>query len=59
MIVYTNGENRGSGGRGRRFLWEAGEIIMSTGLSLFVREVIESMLSSIDVEAIVEEELME
>jgi hypothetical protein len=59
MIVYSNGKQQAKEGRGRRFLWEAGEIIFSTGLSLVVREVIESMLSSIDVEAIVEEELVE
>lgn len=59
MIVHTNEEERQSGGGGRGFLWEAGEVIFTTGLSLFAREVIESMLASVDVEGIVEEEFEE
>ncbi|MEF8939916.1 MAG: hypothetical protein V5A22_08715 [Salinivenus sp.] len=55
LVVYTaNGNRRGRGGG---FLREAGEIIFSTGLSLFAREAIDSMLDSLDVEAIVEDQL--
>ncbi len=56
LVVYTaNGDRRRGGGGG--FLREAGEIIFSTGLSLFAREAIDSMLDSLDVEAIVDDQL--
>lgn len=55
LVVYTANGNRRRGGGG--FLREAGEIIFSTGLSLFAREAIDSMLDSLDVEAMVEDQL--
>ena len=55
LVVYTANGNRRR--RGGGFLREAGEIIFSTGLSLFAREAIASMLDSLDVEAIVEDQL--
>lgn len=56
LVVYTaNGDRRQGGGGG--FFREAGEIIFSTGLSLFAREAIDSMLDSLDVEAMVEDQL--
>ena len=59
LVVYTRQKERQRTGGTRWFLWEAGEIIFSTGLSLLVREVVESMLSSLDVEELVEEEFTE
>lgn len=55
LVVYTANGNRRR--RGGGFLREAGEIIFSTGLSLFAREAIASMLDSLDVEGIVEDQL--
>lgn len=55
LVVYTANGNRRR--REGGFLREAGEIIFSTGLSLFAREAIDSMLDSLDVEAIVEDQL--
>lgn len=55
LVVYTANDNRRR--RGGGYLREAGEIIFSTGLSLFAREAIASMLDSLDVEGIVEDQL--
>lgn len=61
LVVYNrhreNGANRG--GWGRNLLREGAEILFSTGLSLLAREAIEAVLATLDVEAIVEEELSE
>lgn len=56
MVVYTQ-ETAGRRGRGRRLLGEAAEIIFSTGLSLLAREAIDSLLDTVDVDALVEEQL--
>jgi hypothetical protein len=57
LVVYDGGApdpaRRSEGG----LLREAGQIIFSTGLSLVARQVIESLLSSFDVEQLIEEEL--
>ena len=56
LVVYTaNGSRRHRGGGG--FLREAGGILFRTGLSLFAREAVASMLESLDVAAIVEDQL--
>lgn len=56
LVVYTaNGDQRHEDEGG--FLWEAAGIVFSTGLSLFARETINSMLDSLDVEGIVEDQL--
>lgn len=60
LVVYSGDAGRGSDGSGERSLVREGaEIIFSTGLSLLAREVIESILASVDVEEFVEEELLE
>jgi len=57
LVVYTaQGEGRRAG-RGGGLLREAAEIVFSTGLSLFAREAIDSMLDSFDVDALVDEQL--
>jgi hypothetical protein len=43
----------------RTLIRQGAGILFSTGLSLLAREVIESVLANFDVEAIVEEELLE
>lgn len=56
LVVYTaNGDQRHEDDGG--FLREAAGIVFSTGLSLFARETITSMLDSLDVEGIVEDQL--
>ena len=53
LVVYSRrGSSRGGG-----FVREAGEIIFSTALSLFAREMIESVLDSFDLDAVVDEQL--
>lgn len=61
LVVHDRQETRsdGGGGWGRRALQEGAEIIFSTGLSLLAREVIESLLASLDVETLIEDELSE
>jgi hypothetical protein len=62
LVVYDQKGRRTEsrqGGWGRRVLQEGAEIIFSTGLSLLAREVIESLLASIDVETLIEDELSE
>lgn len=61
LVVYSrsDGETSGTSGNEWSFLREGAEIIFSTGLSLLAREVIESMLASVDVEEIVEEAIPE
>jgi len=57
LVVYDGEET----GRARRsdggLLREAGQILFSTGLSLLAREVIQSLLASLDVGELIEEEL--
>ncbi|MFB6248615.1 MAG: hypothetical protein ABEL97_08610 [Salinibacter sp.] len=55
LVVYSSDGDRQRGGGG--WLREAGGIVFSTGLSLFAREAISSMLDSLDVEAVVEDQL--
>jgi len=58
MVVYTErGAGRRGRGRGRRMLGEAAEIIFSTGLSLLSREAIGSLLDTLDVEGLVDEQM--
>ena len=61
LVVYTRkgGREQRSTGWGRGLLQEGAEIIFSTGLSLLAREVIESLLDSLDVEDIVDEQVMD
>jgi hypothetical protein len=61
LVVYSREKGQGdqSQGAGRSLLREGAEIIFSTGLSLLAREVMESILATVDVEALVEEELSE
>ena len=63
LVVYNR--RRGGAGSRTRSGWvrnlfqEGAGILFSTGLSLLAREVIETLLANLDVEAIVEEELPE
>jgi hypothetical protein len=57
LVVYTAHEERPGGGEGGGFLREAAEIVFSTGLSLLAREALDTMLDSLDLEAVVEEQL--
>lgn len=61
LVVYPRkgGQGDGQSGWGRHLLQESAEIIFSTGVSLLAREVIESLLSNLDVDKIVEEELLD
>ena len=61
LVVYSQDEEQPSrrSGEERSLLRKGAGIIFSTGLSLLAREVIESLLANLDVEAIVEEELSE
>jgi len=61
LVVYSRkGEHgRGQSGWGRHLLQESAEIIFSTGMSLLAREVIESLLSNLDVDELVDEQLSE
>jgi hypothetical protein len=57
LVVYTADEEQERSSRGGGFLREAADIVFSTGLSLLAREAIDSMLQSLDVEALVDEQL--
>lgn len=57
LVVYRQQGGGGQRGWARTLIQEAGEIVFSTGLSLLAREVIESLLDTLDVEEIIEEEL--
>lgn len=58
LVVYDGAET-GRSDRGGGILREAGQIIFSTGLSLMAREVIGSLLESLDVDELIDEELPE
>lgn len=62
LVVYDQQGKRANErrqGLGRRVLQEGAQIIFSTGLSLLAREVMESLLASLDVDALIEDELSE
>lgn len=59
LVVYDDARTGREGGWGKSLLREAGEVVFSTGLSLLAREVIESLLDTLDVEEIIDEELMD
>jgi hypothetical protein len=59
MVVYS-GEKRGASSGGlRRILGEGLEMVVSTGLSLVARDVVESMLAETEVGDAVTEEVLE
>jgi hypothetical protein len=61
LLVYSRNASEGDGqsGWGRHLLQESAEIILSTGGSLLAREVIESLLSNLDVDEMVEEKFLD
>ncbi len=60
LVVYSGEAGRGESSTGDWNLFtEGAQIIFSTGLSLVAREVIESVLATLDIDDIVEEELSE
>jgi hypothetical protein len=59
LVVYRDEAAPDSGERTGSLLKEAGQIIFSTGLSLLAREVIDSLLASLDVDEVIDEELSE
>jgi len=61
LVVYNRHreEGRSRRGWGRRLFQEGIEIIFSTGLSLLAREAVETLLTGLDVEAILEEQLVD
>ena len=62
LVVYNrrnHGSSREPSSWGRHLLQEGAGIILSTGLSLFAREAIETLLASFDVEGIIEEQLLD
>jgi ElaB/YqjD/DUF883 family membrane-anchored ribosome-binding protein len=62
LVVYNRHNRNGTQGAtswGRHLLREGAGIIMSTGLSLLAREAIETLLASLDVEGIIEEQLLD
>lgn len=60
LVVYSPEErNRNGGETDRGFLREGANILFTTGLSLFAREVLSSLLDSLDVEGIVDEQIVD
>lgn len=57
LVVYTADEEPSRSSRNGGVLREAADIVFSTGLSLLAREAIDSMLNSLDVEALVDDQL--
>lgn len=57
LVVYNAEDTGRSRGADGGLLREAGQILFSTGLSLLAREVLDSLLSSLDVGDLIEEEL--
>jgi ElaB/YqjD/DUF883 family membrane-anchored ribosome-binding protein len=58
LVVYRSERGGGTSGSWMKSLiQETGEIVFSTGMSLLAREVIESLLDTLDIEDIIDEEL--